>query len=396
MIRSAFIVGSSFPCVLFGQDQAGETPSLPSGFSSSTSLFSLAEGKSKQFEGLDLSLGFSGRYESNVTQVASDKEQDWVYTPKIDIGYLLGNSRWNLSARGNYAYESYQERDDFSGANYSFTLSGGYQSQKLNTSLDLGLSSASGINRIAGGFIEQKSFKSGLSSTYRLSGKTSLDFSWNQTSTESRTQDYGDTSSVTAGLSAMWQATPLISVGPGIRYGVRTGYDEEEFTVVGPTVRFDYELSTKVALNSSFGMDRSDSPYSRDDSQLNWAIGLNYRASSLWGFNLQAIQDTQATLSTGGGFSQVASYKLSHWRKIRKAQVEVAVTYEDRSSTDTRSAAGVTRDVEYLTFSAAVRLPVFRERADMSFYVRQREQTSKNVDLSWDGVQTGLDFTYRF
>ena len=396
MLRSAFIIGSSLPFVLLGQDQAVESPSLPSGFSTGPSLFSLAEEKSKQFGGLDLSLGLSGRYESNVTQVASDEDQDWVYTAKIDIGHLLGNSRWNLGARGNYGYESYQKRDDFSGANYSFALSGGYQSQKLNASLDLGLSSTSGINRIAGGFIEQKSFKSGLSSTYRFSGKTSLDFSWNQTSRESRTQDYGDTSSVTAGLSALWQASPLISVGPGIRYGVRTGYEEEEFTLFGPTVRFDYKLSTKVALNSTVGIDRSDSPYSSDDTLLNWAIGLNYRASSLWGFNLQAIQDTQATLSTGGGFDQIASYKLSHWRKIRKAQVEVAVTYEDRSSTDTLSATRVTRDLEYLTLSAAVRLPVFRERADMSFYVRQREQTSKNVDLSWDGVQTGLDFTYRF
>ena len=347
-------------------------------------------------KGLEITLGLSSLYDSNLTQLPDGGESDWILAPEIAAEYQFGNSRWNLGARGKLSYDSYQKRDDFNDTSYLLDFFGGYQSRKLDASFTTGISSTSGINRLAAGFIEQSSFKNSLEASYRFSRKTSLNANWDQRLTESQSEGYGDTSSETAAFSALWQATPLISIGPGFRYGIRTGNDDEEFTVMGPTLRLDYKLSTKIKLRSTIGIDYSDSPYSGDDNLLNWSLGLNYRASSLWGFDLESIQDTRATLSTGGGFDEISSFRLNYWRKVRRARVELGVAYEDRSATDSQLSLTVPRDFEYLTLSAAMSLPVFRDRADLKIYVKWRDQDGDDDNLSWDGVQTGLSLTWQF
>ncbi|MBR9761319.1 hypothetical protein GYB43_13480, partial [bacterium] len=346
--RSAFFLVYSYAGALSAQNQASEAPSLASGFSRETSLSSLVSASGKSDKGLEITLGLSSLYDSNLTQLPDEEESDWILTPEIAAEYQFGNSRWNLGARGKLGYDSYQKRDDFSDTSYLLDFFGGYQSKKVDASFTTGISSASGINRLAAGFIEQNSFKSGLKASYRFSRKTSLNANWSQTLTESQSEGYGDTSAETVGFSALWQATPLISIGPGIRYGVRTGNDNEKFIVVGPTLSLNYKLSTKVMLQSTIGIDDSDSPYSRDDSLLNWSLGLNYRASSLWGFDLESIQDTRATLSTGGGFDEISSFRLSYWRKVRRARIQLGIAYEDRSATDSQPTLAIPRDFEYL------------------------------------------------
>ena len=396
VMRSAFFLVYLYAGALSAQNQASGAPSLASGFSRVTSLSSLVSASGKNERGLELTLGLSSLYDSNLTQLPDGGESDWILTPEIAAEYQVGNSRWNLGARGKLSYDSYQQRDDFDDASYLLDFYGGYQSKKLDASFTTGISSTSGINRLAAGFIEQSSFKNSLEASYRFSRKTSLNVNWDQRLTESQTEGYGDTSSETAAFSALWQATPLISIGPGFRYGLRTGNDDEEFTVMGPTLRLDYKLSTKIKLQSTIGIDYSDSPYSSDETLLNWSLGLNYRASSLWGFDLESIQDTRATLSTGGGFDEISSFRLNYWRKIRRARIELGVAYEDRSATDSQLSLIVPRDFEYLTLSAAMSLPVFRDRADLKIHVKWRDQDEADGDSSWDGVQTGLSLTWRF
>ena len=395
-MRSAFFLVYISAGALSAQDQVNEAPSLASGFSGGNSFSSLVSASGKNDKGLELTLGLSSLYDSNLTQLPDGGESDLILTPEIAAEYELGNSRWNLGARGKFSYDSYDERDDFSDSNYLLDFYGGYQSRKLDASFTTGISSTSGFNRLAAGFIEQSSFKSSLEASYRFSRKTSLNANWDQRLTESQTEGYGDTSSGTAAFSALWEATPLIRIGPGFRYGIRTGNDDEEFTVVGPTLRLNYKLSTKVKLHSTIGIDYSDSPYSGEDTLLNWSLGLSYRASSLWGFDLESIQDTRATLSTGGGFDEVSSFRFNYWRKIRRARVELGLSYEDRTATDSQLSLTVPRDLEYLTLSAAMSLPVFRERADLKIHVKWRDQNEARDDSSWDGVQTGLSLSWKF
>lgn len=396
VMRSTILLVFSYPVILLGQNQAVEMPTLPTGFSRGAAIATATRKGVDSDRGLNVTLGLSTLYDSNVTLASEGEESDLRYTPRIEAEYLLGNSRWKLGARGSFDYNAYQNLDEYNGTSYRLGVFGGYQSKKLGASFKAGISSTEGFNRWSNDFIEQFSFNSGLIVNYRFSGKTSLRASWDQRLSEGQSEGYGDTSSVTAGLAAIWKATPLISIGPGFRYGVRTGTDDGELTVVGPNLRLDYKLSTKVKVRSTIGIDYSDSPYSGDDTLPNWSLGLNYRASALWGFDLKAIQDTQATLSTGGGFDEITSYRLSYWRKIRRARLELGVSYEDRNPIDSQISEVGYRDAHYFTLSAELALPVFRNQANLTFRVQWRDQEATDDDYSWDGVQTGLGLAWQF
>ena len=379
----------------FGRDVVGEMPSLPSGYSNANAIVNAARA-GEEPGGLDLTLRLNTLYDSNVTQESGGGQSDWLITPALQASYLLGNSRWRLGTRAIIEHDLYLDRSDFSATNYSFSAFGGYQSKKIVASFTSGISSTSGINRLTSGFTEQLSYNTGLLAKYRLTGKTSFLASWDQRTTESQTTGFGDTSSDTVGLSALWQATSLTSIGPGFRYGTRTGVDDEEFTVMGPTLRLDYQLSTKVKLRSSIGLDYADSPFTGEDTLLNWTLALNYRASALWGFDLALIRDTQASLAQGGGFDEITSYKVTYWRKIRRARAELGLTYEDRAPTDLQPTVGGIRDSNYFTLSAALTFPIYKEQADLALNVLWREQETADGLRSWDGLQTGLGVQWRF
>ena len=259
-----------------------------------------------------------------------------------------------------------------------------------------GISSTSGFNRLTSSFIEQFSYGSGLLASYHFTGKTSLFTSWNQRTTESQTRGFGDTSSVTTGLSALWRMSPLLTVGPGFRHGTRTGVGDEEFTVMGPTLRLDYQLASKVKLRSSFGIDTADSPFSGEDTLLNWSAALTYRASSLWGFDLEMIRDSQASLAQGGGFDEITSYRFNYWRKIRTARAQLGVSFEDRNPTDSQPTLVGVRDSKYLALSAALTFPVYQDQADLTLSVAWRDLSTTAGNSSWDGLQSGLGIQWRF
>ena len=380
----------------FGQNRVAEMPSLPTGYSTANA----SKKRDKDAGGLDVTLGLTTRYDSNITRASGDGSDDlgseWLITPSLRASYDLGNNIWKLGARAGLERDLYQSRDGFDSTNYTFNLFGGYQSKKIDASFISGISSTSGFNRLNSAFSERFSYNSRLLASYRFTRKTSLLASWNQRTSESQTKGFGDTSSVTTGLSALWRASPLLSVGPGFRYGVRTGANEAEFTVIGPTLRLDYQLSTKVQFRSSIGLDYADSPFTEEDTLVNWSASLNYRASALWGFDLKMIRDTQASLAAGGGFDEISSYRLSYWRQIRKARAELGVSYEDRNPTDSQPTVAGIREFNYLTLSAALTFPIYKDQADLTLNVTWRDQATSDSRTSWDGLATGLGVQWRF
>jgi len=378
-----------------GRDIVAAMPSLPTGFSTAPAIARALSG-GEDLGGLDLTLRLLTLHDSNVTQQSEEAQSDWLITPSLHASYLLGNSLWELGSRATLERDTYLDRSDFNATNYSLNLFGGYHSDKVVASVTSGIASTAGVNRFTNGFTEQFSYKSGLIARYHFSGKTSLLASWDQRTTESQTTGLGDTSSKTAGLSALWQATPLLSLGPGFRHGTRTGVDDEEFTLMGPTLHLAYQLSTKVKLRSSFGLDESDSPFSKSDTLLNWSFALSYQASIFWGFDLETIRDTQASLTQGGGFDEITSYKLNYWRKIRRARAALGISYEDRTPTDSlRTDVGI-RDSSYLTLSAALTFPIYKDEADLTLNVLWRDQSALDSRFSWEGLQTGIGVQWRF
>jgi hypothetical protein len=220
-----------------------------------------------------------------------------------------------------------------------------------------------------------------------------------QNSITSETSGFADTSSTTFLVAGLWQATPLIRLGPAFRYGLRTaevgGSQDQELTVVGPALRLDYKLSTKVNLTSNVGLGFADTP-SGDDELWNFRVGLNYRASSLWGLYLSMIRDTQATLFAGGGFDQVSSYRFGYTRKIRSARLNLGVSYEDRAPQGVTQVVAGLRDSSFLNYTASLGLPIFGDAVDLSLNLAWRDFDTADTLQSWNGLQSGLSLAWSF
>ena len=390
--------------VVSGQEGAASLPELPSGFYEAAATV-IGSGEEPSFGKLDFELGLLSRYDSNVTlgnpQGRFEEESDFLIQPSLKSSFQLGSGsgEWRFGLDGNVTRMEFNEVDRFNVTNYSFGLNGGYQSGRAKLLFNAGYASTGGVNRFIGDLFEQTSVSSRLTGQYTISPKTSLELSVRQSSQESETSGFADISSTTFLVAGLWQATPLIRLGPGFRYGLRTaevgGSQDQELTVVGPALRLDYKLSTKVNLTSSTGLGFADTP-SGDDELLNFRVGLNYRASSLWGLNLSMIRDTQATLFAGGGFDQVSSYRFGYTRKIRSARLNLGVSYEDRAPQGVTQVVAGFRDSSFLNYTASLGLPIFGDAVDLSLNLAWRDFDTADTLQSWNGLQSGLSLAWSF
>lgn len=385
----------------FSQDLANRVVSLPTGFSSQGRVASTTRSQEESERGLDLYFSLDAIYDSNASQAsgrAGDRiESDLILIPGLSATYNARNRRWNLGAELNVSRDEYLDVAELSATEYDLRGYGRYSSKKLQASFSTGIAQDAGINRQSGDFLEQFSYYSQLQARYRLSGKTSFVAAWDGRNTESRTSGFTDTTSHTASLYALWKATPFIELGPGFRWGSRTGFEDAELEVFGPTLGLNYKLSSKVDLRAKLGLDSTDSPTGDDDELFNWSLALKYRASALWGLDLSMIQDTQASLSTGGGFDEVTAFRLTHWRKIRRIQMDLSLGYENRGSTNSRGGGARTRgDYDYWEARCAFKMPVYRDQAELEVSLAYRELDSDIPEDSWDGWQFGVGIGWQF
>ncbi|MDA7871138.1 hypothetical protein N9B08_01750 [Akkermansiaceae bacterium] len=388
-----------------GQEGAARLPELPSGFYEAAATV-IGEGEDPSFGKLDFELGLLSRYDSNVPLGAPegrfDEESDFLIQPSLKSSFQLGSGsgEWRFGLKGQVTRMNFNELGRFNATNYSFGLNGGYQSTRAKLLFDTAYASRGGVNRFVGSFFEQTSVSLRLTGDYTISPKTSFELSVKQSSVGSETAGFADTSSTTFRAAALWKATPLIRLGPGFRYGVRTAetgasIQERELTVTGPVLRLDYKLSTKVSFTSNVGLGFA-SIASRDDELLNWQLGLKYRASSLWGLNLEMIRATQAALVAGGSFAQVSRYRFGYTRKIRRARLNLGVSYEDRELLGPTQVVSDFRESGYLTYTASLGLPVYGDQVDLSLNLAWRVFDSADTLRSWKGLQSGLSLAYSF
>lgn len=397
---SALLMLSPFH-VGFSQDVLREMPTLPTGFMEQSSAGPDLFGET-DLSNLHGSVALNVLYNSNVNNGTDDgvgprkKESDTLVSPGLNLSYVRENQEWRLGADASVTHQQFLSESQFNTTNYSLNAFGGYQSKILVATFNASYSSQGGVNRINGAFLEQNTFSTGLMARYQFSGLTSLLLSWNQSDTDSQTGGFNDMSSNTVNLSALWQATPLLSIGPGVRYGVRSGDQTGgDFTVVGPTIRFDYTLQETLKLRSSIGYDFTDSP-SGDSTLMNWSASLDY-TRGLWGLSLSAVRDTQATFVAGGGFDLSTAYQLAYSRQLGFGGVlGLNASYNVRDPESGGVAVGNARDSEFIRLGASLSFPVFADRANFNTNLSWNEQSAQDGNFTWDGFQAGAGLSWSF
>jgi hypothetical protein len=188
----------------------------------------------------------------------------------------------------------------------------------------------------------------------------------------------------------------LTEFGPGVRYTSDTG--ESGRTSIGPTLNMNYKLAKKVSMTSQVGMEFSQyQDGGSTDPSLTTSIGLNYKASRLWGMNLSLFRGTQAHPTTAGGFDEITSLTLGYTRKIRRASLNLGLSYETNVAQTTGNKATARPDTAYPNYNSSLSMPLFADKATGSVFFNYRGQSgTATTSGSGDSAQTGFRLGWSF
>lgn len=379
-------------------------PSAPSGFASAApGLWNDPGLGAEILEGFNLATTVSGTYNSNITQspgqAGAPALDDFIVGLGGSLGYQSKAREWTFGGTYQGSYDAYCNHPDFSGFNQSGGISGNYEGGKFNAALSLGISRENGSNRYYGAsnFIEQTRFNAGLTSRYRLSPKTTLTGEVAQSFATASGGNYDNTNTFSLGTAALWRYSPLTEFGPGIRYTADSGAGHNPRTTIGPTVTVNYKLSSRVAMNSRLGLDIANhAGGGSSDPSLSAVIGLNYRASQLWGMNFSLFRDAQADPTVAGRYSEITALRLGYQRKIRRATLNLGVGYEtNRSLNAGSSAGGASSDQDYLSLDGSLGMAVFSNTTMASIFLRYNDQRAGAAD-SFDSMIVGINLSRSF
>jgi len=144
-------------------------------------------------------------------------------------------------------------------------------------------------------------------------------------------------------------------------------------------------------LNSRIGLDFTGLE-GESIEELTWstAVGLGYRASSLWGPSLTLLRDSQASFTTLNQFEDIWALRLGYNRKLWRASWNLGLGYENRSAKNASSVGG--RD--YFSADTSLAMGLFGDAIGASVFASFRDESSG--DGSWDSFQVGIGLNRRF
>lgn len=353
------------------------------------------------FDGMSASLGLAGIYDSNVRRAAggfgASSGDDFIINVTPTLHYANPGTDWTVSATGGVNYTEFLSNSSLGGLGGNASVGLAYDGGKINLATTLGVAREVGSNRsYDSNYVERDVFSFGLNGSYRVSPKTSLEGSYSYR-WDDPTEDYGGTSSTILSFSAMWRYSPVLRFGPGVRFSHYTGDIQADRDTVGPTLRADYQVTSKVAINSEAGMDfvSFGGPGGASDEFFHARLGATYRVSPVWLLNASVFRDARADSSLAGTYREILSTRFSVIRVIRRASCEVGVSLDRENRVTTSGNPVANGDRDYLVFDAALNVPVFNERTSAGIFYRYREDR-RDGGGSWDGYQIGVSLRTQF
>ncbi|GAA5117618.1 hypothetical protein GCM10023212_06710 [Luteolibacter yonseiensis] len=353
-------------------------------------------------DGVKLTASLSAMYDSNIDQRAAapgeSERDDFILGLGGNVKYLSKSTDWTFGANYRGYLRQYVEQTDSSGYDQSAGAVVQYEGGRISASLDAKVSYDEGSNRnYNSAVVEEVDYGIGLTTRYKLSSKTTVEGKINQSYSTTIGDEFGDTEALDLGVSALWRYSPLTEWGPGLRYTFRSGSSQVDRNTIGPTIKVDYKLSTKVSLDSQMGVDFTSYDGKSGDPSFAAALGLKYKASKLWDMSLAIVQDTEADPSNAGAFTEVTSLRLGYTRKIRRAELGLGVSYSANRAElpDEVTTTSEGEDRDYYSVDGKIGMLIFAETTAAELFLRYSEQSSNLAD-TWDAVQVGVRLSRSF
>lgn len=383
------------------RDLVAPDVTAPSGFDSipGTAPGTFADGFTEYLDGWDFGVSTGLYYSSDVTRggraLPGTSASDTILFVGTSATYRSAGRRWWFGGGLDLGYQQYFENSQFSGFTYGANVQGGFDGGKVDASGSLNYSFDRGGNRNFNGFSENARLSANLQLGYTLSPKTKIDGRFSTDLISPQQTGNGNTNTMRLDISGLWKATPLTTIGLGIAWSEQGGDRQGDRTTLGPVLRINYKLSSKIALNSSFGLDFVEYSAGGDEIGYDIRIGANYRASALWGMNLTFFAGTEPQGNFAGGFRDIANLRLGYNRRLGRNQLNLGVSWETSTLSNPAGVAVGNGDRDYLSFDASLSRAIPLIRGGGTVFFNWQDQ-SGNAANSYDAFTLGVSLFSSF
>ncbi|MFM7182275.1 MAG: hypothetical protein ACKO2G_12530 [Verrucomicrobiales bacterium] len=403
----------------------------------------------------------------------------------------------NPAAIGGIVDNSF-DREGLAGEDYGGSFRAGFAGQRFATSFGLGYGLSSGQNRYYDTDVREERIDTDLRITYKLTSKTKLELDGGYAfrgpysqdieveveppppppppiyvntlgqqippppgiappepapvqgpTTKTVEQDYPETVTARMNFAALWQVSPLLELGPG----VRATYDERSDGLAsnsfGPILRARYKVSNKISFNAQIGAEfhqfdekepepvippppppqrqiivvpdvvtdpnnpvapapvaqpvvqaPAPTPEPTADPEPSFTggaspfitgeIGATWSPTDQWAVNLGVARNASVGSGNGDDFREVFATRGSVTRRFDRSSLTLTGGYQIESPLREQTAGQTSLDREFLTVDLSYSFPIWRDRAFATTFVGYRNDQSGNAENSYDGYRAGL------
>lgn len=271
-------------------------------------------------EGFVFGLGLSGVYDSNLYLSESDEIDDFSLLLSPSVRYSSappGGALWILNASYAPVIRRYLDQDDLDGLDHAAQVALGYDGPVTRFSTNAGYSRAQQANRFIGGQTETEQHSLAFSAGHILSGLTSLAMDFSHSTSETTGFSGSEVETTVASVSVLWDATPLVKVGPTMRFSQRTSGSLGDSESIGLLATVDYALTGVTKLGASAGLETVSATRDGDSgTSFTGGISLSYRPPDLpWSASAElaygGVRQASAGSRYGGGGDSPISGSVS-------------------------------------------------------------------------------------
>jgi len=347
-----------------------------------------------------------------------------------------GGAEWILNGRYSPFFRWFATQDELSSIDHSGEMSLSYEGPRLGFRTSAGYSRVNAADRFAGGRFTNERFTTEFLGGYYVSDRSILQC---QLAAGSFAARLNETQTYLAQLTAFWQVTPLIRLGPALRYTARDSNITGDANSLGLLVSAAYDLTDLVEVTAALGVEQIDQSLATgaDGGRVTGALSASYDAPDLpWSARLVldygAVQSMGSSSRFGAGgespwtgrfsvryaFAEFWALNFSMRYESFPSPSATGVSIDDftvsgsatRSVGNNRLRGGVSVSLaeftsladsatpidDQKTYSAFLthRIGVFEERFYIDSSVRYSNNRGRGGDWSRWQITTGINFIF--
>ena len=339
-------------------------------------------------------------YDDNIFLQSSNEEEDllWVFTPGVLLG--LGDYR---EEKENYVYINYEpdfilftDNSEYSDVDHDARLKLQRRPGNWTLFLEQDFVTYSGGDVDVGNRVDEMAFTTLASAQYEFSPKTSVEVGAKQI-----IDDYD--SNLTIQGYNIWEfegwfdyaVTPKVKVGGGVTGGIADVRGSANQTYEQPKARVTYNLTGKLDLRASAGVEFRQIDGGSDREDLVASLGATYRPLEATSITFDAFHRNENSVRLVNQNYRSTGFAVGLRQDIATIyHVYFGGGYQhlDYYATQPNVLAPRQDDYFYVRLGASWDMT---DRMNLGAFVQHRDNDS-NTNFDFDNNQVGLTFAYRF